>query len=147
MVLTVQWIAPRYRENLVYLPAFVIIISVSSWWNSCHNSGFLRRAEIVFPSPSMAAFLPVKRPAAFCLRRFPRDLVDLKFRLRAIGARFEVSSREEHDSIKTTFGHAFSEAVSVGICSGDSKINFIFTIVTESYCSRKFRNPKIRMEF
>lgn len=126
---------------MAYLPAFVIIISVSSSWNTCHNSGFLRRAEIVFPSPSIAAFPPVKRLGAFCFRRFPRDLLDLKFRLRAIGARFKLSSRGEHDSIKTTFGHAFLEAVSVGICSGDSETNFIFTIDTENYCSSKFRNP------
>ena len=109
-----------------YLPALVMIISVSSRWKRSHSSGFRRRAEIVLASASIAVCLPNTHAlVAFCFL-FPQCLLALEFRSRASEARFVVLPRVECAAVaETAFEHVSVEAVVIGICSDDFEMDSI----------------------
>lgn len=125
-----------------YLPALVMIISVSSRWKRSHSSGFRRRAEIVLVSPSIAVcLLDTHALVAFCFL-FPQCLLALEFRSRASEARFVVLPRVECAVVAETafeFEHVSVEAVVIGICSDDFEIDSI--LFQQIYKFRDRRKP------
>lgn len=95
-----------------YLPAFVIIISVSSRWNISQSSWFRRRAEIVLPSSSIVVLLA----AVVFFFRVSRGFLDLEFRACACdGFRFEDWARGECVSTTTALGHVSERSMTIGI--------------------------------
>lgn len=95
-----------------YLPAFVIIISVSSRWNISQSSWFRRRAEIVLPSSSIVVLLA----AVVFFFRVSRGFLDLEFRACACDVfRFEDRARGECVSTTTALGHVSERSMAIGI--------------------------------